>query len=151
METIDRDLQQRVWERVRSVAPAGNDPARLLELIAGEWTDAAAYLQLSRHYRGADAALLRQMHREEMAHCACLKGIYTLYTGQKAAVKAPPLPKELPEAALRRCYHRERQSQETYRQWMEHPEFGPVFARMHEQELQHCRSLLELIGRFAAK
>ncbi len=148
METIDRQLQQRVWQRVHS-APPVEDSAQLLELIAGEWTDGAAYLQLSRHYTGKEAALLRQMHAQERSHVACLKGVYSILTGRPAIVKAPPLPRENREAALRRCYHRETQCLDHYRQWARHPQLGPVFERLYDQELSHCRTLLELLGKIS--
>lgn len=151
METIDSQLQQRVWQRVQGSARTVEDPAVLLELIAGEWTDGAAYLQLSRRCSGKDAALLRQMHAQEQSHVACLKGIYSILTGRPAIVKAPPLPRENREAALRRCYRREMQCLEVYRQWARHPEFGPVFEKMYGQELAHCRTLLELLGRVPTK
>lgn len=151
MEMIDKELQQRVWQRVQRADSPLEEGGQLLTMIAGAWTDAAAYLQLSGQYRGADAALLRRMHQEEKAHCACLKGMYTLCTGKRAMVKAPPLPKETAEAALRRCYYRKRQSLEAYRQRIGHPEFGPMFEKMHDLELSHCSSILELIGRLTTK
>lgn len=151
METIDQALQQRVWERVRGTAqPREPEPESLRELIAGEWADSAAYLRLAEHYRGGEAALLRQMHRREQAHLASLKGIYRVLTGRPATVKSPPLPREGKETALRRCYYREQRCMESYRQWMAHPVFGPVFENMYAQELAHSGVLLELIGRLPA-
>lgn len=148
METIDQALQQRVWERVRGTAqPRQLEPENLLELIAGEWADSAAYLRLSGYYRGAEAVLLRQMHRRERAHLNSLKGIYRVLTGRSAIVKTPPLPTQSKETALRRCYYREQQCLENYRQWMAHPVFGTVFENMYAQELAHSGALLELIGR----
>lgn len=149
METIDRELQRRVWQRVQGAGSAGEDPAELLELIAGEWIDSAAYLQLSKQYRGKNAALLRRMHSQERSAVACLKGVYNVLTGRPAIVKAPPLPKESREAALRRCYHREVQCMALYRKWTAHPQFGPVFERLCAQAQAHCSMLLELIGRLA--
>lgn len=147
MESIDTALQQRVWERVRGVQSREQEPEDLAELIAGEWADSVAYLRLAAQYRGAEAALLRQMHRREQAHLASLKGIYRVLTGRPAAVKSPPLPKESKETALRRCYYREQRCMDSYRQWKAHPVFGSVFETMYAQELAHSGVLLELIGR----
>lgn len=149
METIDQALQQRVWERVSGTQRREQAPEDLLELIAGEWSDSAAYLRLAGQYGGAEATLLRQMHRREQAHLATLKGIYRVLTGRPAVVKSPPLPKETKETALRRCYYREQRCLESYRQWMAHPVFGPVFENMYAQELAHSGVLLELIGRLS--
>ena len=147
MESIDTALQQRVWERVRGTQHRDHEPEDLLALIAGEWADSAAYLRPAAQFRGAEAALLRQMHSREQAHLACLKGIYRVLTGRPALVKSPPLPRESKETALRRCYYREQRCMESYRQWMAHPVFGPIFENMYAQELTHSGTLLELIGR----
>ena len=55
MDTIDHAKAARVWERVRSDTPPSPEQG-LTELIAGEWTDAAVYLQLSRRFQGKDSA-----------------------------------------------------------------------------------------------
>ena len=146
MDTIDREKAARVWERVRSDAPPSPEQG-LTELIAAEWTDAAVYLQLSRRFQGKDSALLRRMYEEEQAHTACLKGIYTLITGRRPAVKAVPPPQGDVEQILRRCYGREMQSLARYEARASDPEYGQVFARMAQQERAHCHSVLELLGR----
>lgn len=151
MEIIDRQLQQRVWQRVRGTDPLPEDAGQLLELIAGEWVDGIAYLRLANRYRGSEAALLRRMHQQEQAHIACLKGVYRMLTGRQPTVKAPPLPRESRETALRRCYHRELRCMEQYRRWEEHPQFGAVFGRLLEQEQLHCQQLLGLIGRLGER
>ena len=119
----------------------------MTELIAAEWTDAAVYLQLSRRFQGKDSALLRRMYEEEQAHTACLKGIYTLITGRRPAVKAVPPPQGDTEQILRRCYGREMQCLARYEAKASDPEYGQVFFRMAQQERAHCHSVLELLGR----
>lgn len=146
MDTIDQAKAARVWDRVRGDAPAAPEQG-LAELIAQEWTDAAVYLQLSRRFQGKDSALLRRMYEEEQAHTACLKGIYTLITGRRPAVKAVPPPQGDPEQILRRCYGREMQSLARYEARAADPEYGQVFARMAQQERAHCHMVLELLGR----
>ena len=47
---------------------------------------------------------------------------------------------------LRRCYGREMRCLAQYEARANHPEYGPVFARLAEQEREHCRLILELIG-----
>ena len=147
METIDREKAAKVWQRVKGEQPAPRPEEGLTEMIAQEWTDAATYLQLSRHFQGAQSVLLRKMYEQEQAHTACLKGIYTLTTGKRPAVKAVPPPQGDPEQILRRCYGREMQSLARYEARTGDAEYGQVFARMAEQEREHCRMVLELLGR----
>lgn len=145
MNTIDPAKAARVWQRVQSSGMPKEQG--LLPMIAQEWTDAATYLQLSRRFQGKDSAALRKMYEEEQAHTACLKGIYTLITGIRPTVKAVPPGDQDPETILRRCYGREMQCLADYEARSEDPEYGPVFARLAEQEREHCRVILELIGK----
>ena len=147
METVDPTKAARVWERVKGESEKIRPEQGLAELIAQEWTDAAIYLQLSRRFQGKDSALLRRMYEEEQAHTACLKGIYTLITGRRPAVKAPPPPQGETEQILRRCYGREMQSLARYEARAADPEYGQVFSRMAQQEREHCHRVLELLGR----
>lgn len=146
MENIDHAKAARVWQRVKAQTPQQRPEQGIGEMIVGEWTDAATYLQLSRHFQGKDNAALRQMAEEEQAHNACLKGIYMLTTGMRPAVRAVPPPKEDPEQALRRCYGREMQCAARYEQRADDPEYGHIFAQLAQQERQHCRLILELLG-----
>lgn len=151
METYDPEKAARVWQRVRATAPAEPDSGNLLALIAGEWADAATYLYLSRGRQGKEAAALRRLFEEEQAHAACLKGIYTLTTGQKPVIRTPPPVQEPIEVTLRRCYGREMRSLAEYEARSADPEYGPVFARLAAQEREHCRIVLELIGSLKPK
>ena len=151
METIDPAKAARVWQRVQG-EPSRENPARgLPELIAEEWTDAATYLQLSRCFHGKESATLRRMFEEEQAHTACLKGIYTLITGTHPAVHTAPPPPEDPEKTLRRCYGREMRCLVRYESRSDDPEYGQVFARLADQEREHCRLVLELLGNLKKK
>lgn len=146
METIDPAKAAKVWQRVRSQEDAQPREQGLPALMAQEWTDAATYLQLSRRFQGKESAILRKMYEQEQAHTACLKGIYTLLTGTHPSVRAVPLPHEETETLLRCCYGREMQCLASYEQRSNDPEFGQVFSRLAEQEREHCRMLLELLG-----
>ena len=149
METIDREKAARVWQRVKGEEE--NREKGLLALIAQEWTDAATYLQLSRRLTGKDSAVLRKMYEQEQSHTACLKGIYTLITGTHPKVRALPVSQADTESVLRRCYGREMQCLAQYEARAGDPEYGQVFARLAEQEREHCRLLLELLGRVKRK
>lgn len=146
MQTIDPDKAARVWQRVRADTPAENWEQTLQELIAQEWTDAATYLQLSRRFHGKESAVLRRIFEEEQAHTACLKGIYTLITGARPNVRARTPETEDTEQVLRRCYGREMRCLAQYEAKASDPEYGQVFSRMAQQEREHCRLVLELLG-----
>lgn len=147
MEKYDAAKATRVWQRVQGNQP-GNEPLTgLPALIAEELQDAAVYQQLARRMGPKDAPLLRRLHEEDHAHAACLKGIYNLVTGETTNPRTPPVPQEPPERSLRRCYGREMRCLAQYEARSSDPEYGPVFARLATQEQEHCRIVLELLGR----
>lgn len=151
METYDKAKAARVWQRVQGEAE--KDPMQgLTGLIAEEWSDAALYLSLSRRVQGQHSAILRKMGQEEQAHMACLKGIYTLQGTGRPEVPAPPPPENAPVSTLlRRCYGREMRCLAQYEARAHDPAYGQVFARMAQQEREHCRQILELLGSMADK
>lgn len=151
MENYDPEAAARVWQRVQGKMPQNEDLNSLPAMIAGEWQDAATYLRLSRQFTGKEAATLRKMFEEEQSHAACLKGIYTLLTGQRLVTQTLPLGKETLSATLRRCYGREMQSLAQYEKWSDHREYGPVFSRLAQQERAHCAALLEILGNLKEK
>ncbi len=146
METYDKAKAARVWQRVQGETVA--DPTQGLQgLIAQEWEDAAIYLSLSRRVQGNASAILRKIGQEEQSHMACLKGIYTLQGAGRPDIPAPPAPDKAPVSAmLRRCYGREMRCLAQYEARSSHPEYGQIFARMAQQEREHCRQILELLG-----
>ncbi len=151
MDKIDPQKVAKVWQRVHTDAPAQNPAQGLLELIAQEWTDAATYLLLARRFQGKESAVLRKMFEQEQSHTACLKGIYTLITGTQPVVRAIPPVQESTEAVLRRCYGAEMRCLARYEERSSDPEYGQVFSRLAEQERDHCRLVLELLGNLKKK
>ena len=143
MNTIDPQKAAQVWQRVRGNQLSDRE---LTAMISNAWTTAATYLKLSRQLQGNQSAVLRRLYDGQQAHVACLKGIYTLITGTRPAVKALPLSGQDPEAILRRCYGRQMQALADYEAKSEDTEYGPVFARLADREKDNCRTLLELIG-----
>ena len=151
MENYNSEKIARVWQRVRGEGgdiPQAELPRQqgLSALIVGEQTDATIYLILSRRFQGKQASILRRMFEEEQAHTACLKGIYTLITGQRPVTKALPLPQETTEGILRRCYGREMHCLAEYEARSKDPEYGQIFAGLAAQEREHCHRILELLG-----
>ena len=151
MHTYDPQKAARVWQRVQNQTKAEEREQRdpvgsIRSMIMEERMSAAVYLQLSRQVPSREASVLQRLFREEQTHAACLRGIYTLITGEKPVVGAPTTVQEQPEITLRRCYAREMRTLKEYEARSADPEYGPVFARLAEQEREHCRAVLEVIG-----
>lgn len=148
MNTIDQHKAARVWQRVQESKPAPK-PDRLenlQELIMNEWIAAATYQQLSRQLPQKEAAVLQRLAREEHGHGACLRGMYALVNGEKCAVHSQQISKEPVDRTLRRCYGLEMRSLKEYEAKCDDPEYGHIFARLAEQEREHCMALLGIIG-----
>lgn len=152
MEQFDNEKAKRVWQRVQSTSAPPPEPGlELQELIAREAEDAAIYLRLSRQIQGRDGALLRQMYEQELSHASILKGICALNTGRRPTAPTAPVQTAPAEVLLRRCYGREKQSLAEYERRSNDPQHGSVFRKMAEQEQNHCRILLEILGRLEQK
>ena len=153
MNKIDQQKAARVWQRVQDSKPAPT-PARLenlQELIMNEWEAAATYQQLAKQVPQREAAILQRLSREEHQHGACLRGMYALVTGEKCGVHNPAPLKEPADRILRRCYGLEMRSLKEYEARADDPEYGHVFARIAQQEREHCMALLGLIGSLGGK
>lgn len=150
MKNYDPEKTARVFQRVRGEVPtppaAPQDVRALPALIAGELSAAAAYRQLALQFTGEDAALLRKMSRQEQSHAACLKGLYTMLTGKHSTFRGDAPDRRNPEAVLRHCYLGELRSVAEYTSRQEDPEYGMVFAQLAQEEREHCRNVLSLLG-----
>lgn len=146
MEKYDAQKAVRVWQRVQAQQTPENITPGLQELIREEWLDASVYLQLSRKFQGKAREILQKMFREEQTHLACLKGIYTLTTGGHVALKDAVPEVRPPREQLRLCYGREMRALARYEERSRDPQYGQVFLRLAEQEREHCRMILELLG-----
>jgi rubrerythrin len=145
METIDKEMAARVWQRVHP-QPQVPQSQGLLGLITQELTNAVIYLQLARRLQGRQSVLLRKLAQQEQTHAACLKGIYTLITGEHPKARAIQPDTAPVEVLLRKCYGAQMRSLAQYEQRMADPEYGKVFAGLAEQERQNCQTLLAILG-----
>ena len=146
VETIDPIMEARVWQRVKEDAPRIDPRKGLQELITREWEIAGACLQLSRRLQGKQGAQLRQLYEKEQAHISCLKGMYTLITGQRPHVRGFSNAAGFPETELRRCYGKQMQNLAEYERRSSDSEYGHIFKSLADQERQHCHLLLEILG-----
>lgn len=144
------EKSRQVWQRVQGEAPPP-DHHKIPEMIAEEKKDAAAYLHLSHRFGGKEGAMLRRMFEEEQVHISCLRGIYRLCTGERPQIPSPPPPPEETAVMLRRCYGREMRALTAYERRADDPEYGPVFAQIAQQEREHCKNILHLMGKIETK
>lgn len=148
MERDHNTAEERVWRRVRGEEPAQVQPdLGLPGLIAGEMQAGAGYQALAERFSGREAETLRRMAREEHSHEMALRGMHFLITGERPAVKIGPQTREPLETTLRRCYAGEMKSLAAYESRSHDREYGHVFASLAAQEREHCRLVLELLGR----
>ena len=146
MRNYDPKTAARVWDRVQNAAVPIADAQLILNLIADEALDAATYLQLSKRLPVSQATVIRQMAQQEQSHISCLKGIYTMITGEKAKILPPKVADDPPDIVLRRCYGREMRALAQYEARQNDPQYGHVFRTLARQEQEHCHRLLEILG-----
>ena len=153
MNTYDPKKAQRVWDRVQGTRePEPKEPEMNLQaMIMNEWVASATYLALARQVPPREMCVLQRLAREDQGHGACLKGIYAMITDQEPVIKATPMTAGSVELVLRKCYAAEMNTAREYERWATDPEYGPVFGRLAEQEREHCRHVLELLGKLNSK
>lgn len=146
MKNYDPKTAARVWDRVQNTAVPAGDSQLILNLIAEEILDAATYLQLSKRLSTPQAAAIKQLAQQEQSHVSCLKGVYTMITGEKPKVLPVKVSDDPPDIVLRRCYGREMRALAQYEARQNDPQYGHVFRMLARQEQEHCRRLLEILG-----
>ena len=153
MNQIYQQKAARVWQRVQDSKPIEKNERleNLRELIMNEWEAAGTYRNLARQLPQKEAAVLLRLSQEEHHHGACLRGMYSLVTGEKCEVHNPAPRQEPVERTLRRCYGLEMRSLKEYEAHADDPEYGHVFSRIAQQEREHCMALLGLIGSLGRK
>ncbi len=148
MESIDRDLQKRVWQRVQGEPAGAAQPQRrenlkLWLLLAQE--NAAAYQQLARQMKGKQGERLRRMAQELQHGISCARGICRLRGEQVKKLPLKPSTQP-PQNTLTKCYHRELRLWEEAVRRASDPEYGPVFDKLSRQAASRCAQLTEILG-----
>ena len=145
MEQFDTEMEDRIWQRLRGEVPPRLEQS-LQALAAAELSEAAAHLMLSRQLQGKEKAILRRIYEEDQSHATCLKGIHFFTFDTPLAVRhTPPVP-ESPVIALRKAYARKLRALHQYESRFDDPEYGAVYKVLAQQEREHCRLILELVG-----
>lgn len=142
MQQIDRELEQRVWERVNG----GGQERSLQALAAAEKSAGALYLMLARLMQGRAKEQLRQLYHRTQTHGRYLGGMNMLLEGQPLSVHtAPPEPGRT-AVLLSRCYTGALRAAEEYEKRGKDRTFGPIFERMAQNHRDSCATILELMG-----
>ena len=135
------------FPQYRTVRHWMEDGQDLCRLLLAEETAAQMYLVLARQFGGREGGLLERMAREARDHAACLEGICVLVTGAVPEIRPVPPEPGNTGTHLRRCYSQAMRTLVTYEARREDQEYGPVFGRLAQQQQEHCRTILDLIGR----
>ena len=146
MKNYDPKTAARVWDRVQNTAVPAGDSQLILILLTEEALDAATYLQLSKRLPPPQAAVIKQLAQQEQAHVSCLKGVYTMITGEKPKFVPVKVADDPPDIVLRRCYGREMRALAQYEARQNDPQYGHVFRNLARQEQEHCHRILEVLG-----
>lgn len=145
MEQFDTEMESRIWQRVQGGQPPQLEQS-LQALAAAELSEAAAHLMLSRQLQGKEKAILRRIYEEDQCHAACLKGIHFFTFDTPLAVRHIPPAPDSPVVALRKAYARKLRALRQYESRGNDPEYGGVYKTLAQQEREHCRLILELVG-----
>lgn len=145
MEHFDTHTEDRVWQRIHGEKPPKLEQS-LQSLAAAELSEAAAHLMLSRQLQGKEKAILRKIYEEDQNHASCLKGIHYFTFDAPLAIRPIPPAPESPVIALRKAYGRKLRALRQYESRMDDPEYGALYQALAQQEREHCRLILELVG-----
>jgi len=145
MEKYDPQVAKQVWERVRHREDEGQLPAVLQQMLGTAVEDGTVCRRLQQKFTGWHREVLGRIAQRKDGCASCLRGILRLHAEQVPPVAATVGAKQ-PEAALRHCL---RNTLQGIRQWnglSSHPEFGPVFGVLAQQEAELAQWLLQLLG-----
>ena len=145
MDKQNRDMEQQVWQRVRSAREeAPWNELRQLQREAMEL--AAIYRSLSAQMAGKPQERVKQLYAGEKANAAALVGIGKLSRQGGENLKLWQPGNEEPSRLLERCYHRTRKCMTEYLARSVDGEFGVVFEKMAKREGEHCVMIAEILG-----
>lgn len=145
MEQWKPEQVQKIWQRVQDQnRQTVIDMPTISELFWEEWQDSRLLSGLSGYFRGKNGELLRRMAREDQNHAAVLKKnhldadvrIHNVFS-QKNNLKIHP------KLQLQRCYERKLKRLAVYQK----RQADPLFQKLARQEQNHCRILLNILGK----
>ena len=137
MERIDRELEERVWQRIQGQPQAGPGDLRPLLLLAMEAEAACRQLP--------PGPTRERLVKNAAANAACLRGIGIL-GGEGGKRQSQAVPREPARKLIEKCYHRARHLTAEYTARELDGEFGVVYRQMADRERENCALLMELLG-----
>ena len=151
MEYFDSEKAKRVWQRVQSASTDIHTDNSLPELLAGVLEDSAAYLRLSRQFRGHNRIILQRLHKEKQEQAGILRGLCVVGAHSLSRRSHPEPPTGSAEAMLRRCFGRAQQTLLAYEKHAQDSGYGPVFQQLARQEQAVYAAVLKLLGQFTSR
>ena len=150
MEQRDLELEQRVWQRVSAVAPAGEGMASCALTSLGEMErrcreSASVFRQLAQISAGQMRETLQELHRQEYGNALTLMGMRVLSGEEPEKMPCCPWTKTGVCRALALAYRTSCQARQDYARSRQ-GEYEPVFAVMERTEAEKMGKLLALIG-----
>lgn len=146
MESYDRDLAGRVWQRVYSQPKEETDDHALLrQFFTAEVMNAAGYSRLASTLPASRRTLL-QMAEEARRDVLHLKGLCYLLSGSKPAAPALPPPQEGPEATLRRCCRECVRWEKYCADHAADPEYGCIWRSLAKRKREQSLQILQILG-----
>lgn len=130
---------QRVWQRVRGGAEEAQPEQWMAQLLRDVHAETELWQQLGRAHGGVYGRIARQ----KQSQMNCLRGIWRIAAGQHWQTPKQTRP-EKPD--LRRSCARGMALWRVFDDHCRDPEFGPVFQSLRDQQREHCRIALELLG-----
>lgn len=151
MESINRQMERRVWQRVQSQQslPTPSAPAAGLApegLLLDAVTDGAVFSQLAKQTKAPVSTMLSQLAQQQRSQAAALRGLCRLAGTPLPAYTPAPVRQEDLLLTLRRCMGRLLRRQQEFRRLSDHGEFGCVYRQMEQQEGQSILLLSQVIG-----
>lgn len=147
METYDRDLASRVWQRVYPQTPQQEPDGltRLRRFLIDEQQTAECCAKLARQLPGS-ARTLNALASQCRKNALCLKGMCFLQEGSRP--KAPKLPvrEEKPETALRRCFADSLRWEKLCQEQQSDPEYGCIWEDLANKKREQSLEILQILG-----
>ena len=150
MGNINREMAQRVWQRVQTAQPdvpaLPIQPAQQLHgWILEEWQTAQRYIALQRQLPKYSQEL-KKLLTQKQSQIACLKGIYRMVAGGAPKIAGVAPKQEQVNILMRKCYGSLMRCLAQYEAASRDPEYGSVYTRLAEQNRTHCQSILTILG-----